>query len=349
MLWGPVAVILATFAVTSTRGSAEGLPAVRSEKTELTAYPDFENACVGVINGYAHRPDTGSPAKPKLGHYIGNCIDNRSPLVLGVTQENPRNNHDGAANNARDMSSYVADFDYDADFGRWLNLELLSDESGPILSMELNDLDFNTTNITGWPLQFGHMFMGVTDSSVATAVDKPVYVEFDVRVKTRPTPSRSKAGYSGRRVVLGALVKWQEQAPRSNISHFLEVDILQSRGYSESYREPDRPLCHDAPYDRCFYSTGSYAEGREVGYQRMLGGRGVIDNDEHWTHIRIPLADLIYRLRWVAPPSGWDEARLSALYFGIESQGAVRTRAEFRRYHVYTSPQFKRDPQEPSH
>lgn len=307
----------------------------RQDRTSLTAYAKFENACIDVADGYEKLPGQGEKLFPVFKTYQGACGagKNSKPLVFGVTHENDHNNHNGAANYNQNVSSYMGDFDPKTDLGQWLDLQLVSKSTPPSVKLKLDTADFQKTNVTGWPIQFGHMFIGLNDGTVATSLDKPVYVEFEIKIETKPVSQR--AGYSGRRVILGALASWDEAPPRTNRQHFLEVDLVQSEGYSASYNEQLKPLCRDVPYDRCFYSNGPYAEGREIRYETVLREPHVPDTTKGWVRIRIPLSDLFRRLKWVSPPSDWTKAQLTGLYIGVKSTGETATQIEVQNYEVY--------------
>jgi hypothetical protein len=303
------------------------------DAVELTSYPGFENACLAFVVGY-HREPGNSKLLNTLGEYQGNC-NRRQPLIVNVTHENDRNNHSGSANYDPAIGSYMADFDYKKAVGKWMDIKLAGFGPSSSLMIKLDTQHFHETNVTGWPLQFGHLFLGVTDVTAASALDKSISVDFDIGVDSSLPNVRPVAGiFNGRRVILGALGAWTEASPRTNTGHFLEIDILQTPGYSESYHQPRSPLCNDVEYDRCFYSTGGYAEGREVSFQKILGGRAVPDKTDDWVHIHIPLTELFQRLKWVSPPNNWAEARIKAIYFAIESEGETSTKLEIRNYHV---------------
>jgi hypothetical protein len=307
----------------------------RQERTSLTAYPRFENACIDVTDGYEKQPGQSEKLVPVFRPYQGTCGAGRKskPMVFGVTHENDHNNHNGAANYSQNISAYMGDFDPKTDLGQWLDLQLVNTGGPPSIKLKLDTADFKKTNVTGWPIQFGHMFIGLNDGTVTTALDQPVYVEFEIKIETKLISQR--AGYSGRRVMVGAIGSWDEAPPRTNRQHFLEVDLVQSEGYSASYNEQFKPLCHDMPYDRCFYSNGPYAEGREVRYETALRQPHVPDTTRGWVRIRIPLSELFRRMKWVSPPSEWTKAQLAGLYIGIESTGETATQIEVQNYEVY--------------
>jgi len=72
-----------------------------------------------------------------------------------------------------------------------------------------------------------------------------------------------------------------------------------------------------------------------VRYDRFFHHSAVPANTDGWTHLRISLSQAMRKLRWVAPPSQWNEARITGVYVGIESQGAALTVLEVRNYNVY--------------
>jgi len=302
------------------------------ERMDITAYGNLEAICMAFATGYAQQRD-GSRLLPVFGRHQGHCADKRGPLVVSVTHENIRNNHNDSANYEPNIVSYMADFLYDADFGRWLAVAV----SGTTLSMSLDTVNFNTVNVTGWPLRYGHLFLGVNDLSVKETLENDIYVEFDIRVRAAEVRPELYNGYSGRRVLLGTFVTWAEEVPRTNRSHFAEIDFIQSDGYTESYGEPVRPFCKDIAYDHCFYDPdGKFAEGREVRFHTHFHEPALQPNNQSWSHIQIPLSETIRRLHWVSPPSDWSAATIEGVYLGIESEGATRTLIEFRNYHVYS-------------
>lgn len=269
---------------------------------------------------------------PQFGHKQGDCSDKPRPLVVSVTHENKANNHEGSKNYDPDIVSYMADFDYDTDFGRWLDVQLRETDHTKRVSISLDTIAYDKTNVTGWPLRYGHLFTGLGDSSVRANLDKSIFVEVDMRVRAdKVQPELYREGYSGRRIMVGAKANWTEAPPRANRAHFIEIDLLQSPGYTESYGDPSRPLCSDRSYDRCFYDpSGKYAEGRELRFHQ-----NVTPKTDGWMHLRIPLSEVVRSLRWASSPSKWELANLEGLYIGIESQGATRTAIELKGYHVY--------------
>jgi hypothetical protein len=308
--------------------------AVVESRKDLTVHTNFLNTCIAAVTGYAPEASDYTRVTPTLGHFEGGCADKSSPLIASVTHENAQNNHGGAANTKPNIGGYVGDFDYDADFGKWLTVSLNREGTEPVLSMALDTIHFNSINVTGWALRYGHLFLGVNDSSVKSGLNKDLYVEFDILLREAEVRPGLYQGYSGRRVLLGTLTHWSETAPRTNVSHFFETDLIQSERYTESYGEPDRSGCKDTRYDRCFYDpSGKYAEGREVRYQTFMGKSPPTEGE--WTHIVIPLSQAMHRLRWISPPADWAKATLGGIYFGIESEGATRTVIELRGYRVY--------------
>jgi hypothetical protein len=301
-----------------------------SVQREITSYSDLNGACLGFVTGY-HSQGVSSKLIPAIGHVQGKCTG-RNPLIVGVTHENDHNNHNGSANFDKNIAAYVGDFNYATDFGHWFDAHI--DDTFPHQLMLRLDTQKNDINVTGWPLQFGHLFLGVSDLTVGSPLDRSIIVEFDVAVSTQPTVHADDGSFNGRRIILGALGIWPEVSPRTNTSHFLEVDISQTPGYSESFHQPKYPRCADVPYDRCFYGDGRFAEGREVSYQTVLGGQSISDNTGGSIHVQIHLSDLFKRLGWVSPPENWKAAELKAIYFGLESTGATSTQVSIRNYHV---------------
>jgi hypothetical protein len=302
-------------------------------KTQITAYPYFESICSAFVVGYHN---VGTQIYPTRGNFSGNCQNNPTPILFSVTHENDKNNHNGSANYDTNIVAYMGDLNFAADFGRWLNSAFHPLPDGTALLMSLDTVNYQQINVTGWPLQFGHLFFGANDLSVNTTLDQSIFVDFDIRVPQDVIRSELYTkGYSGHRVMVGARATWDETAPRINKSHFLEIDLIQTGGYSASYREPIRPLCKDVQYDRCFYSeNGKYAEGREISY-RILLQNSIPTNTSQWVHVNIPLSEIFKKLRWVSPAESWASAKLNGLYIGIESEGATQTSIEIRNYQVY--------------
>ena len=307
---------------------------VALNKTQITAYPYFKDICSAFIVGY--HSVGGTQLYPTRGNFSGFCRNNPTPILFGVTHENDKNNHNGSANYDPNIIAYMGDLNFAIDFGRWLNSTFRPDLDGNVLLMSLDTVNYQQINVTGWPLQFGHLFFGANDLSVNTTLDQSIFVDFDIRVPQDVVRSELYTkGYSGHRVMVGARATWDETSPRTNKSHYLEIDLIQTDGYSTSYGEPIRPLCKDAQYDRCFYSeNGKYAEGREISY-RTFRQNSIPTNTSQWVHVNIPLSEIFKKLRWVSPAESWASAKLNGLYIGIESEGATQTSIEIRNYQVY--------------
>jgi hypothetical protein len=309
-------------------------PAASSES--LTNFLDFKRLCTAFVMGYEAKPERGPARQPVLGHFDGDCSSDRRPIVLSVTHENERNSHANAANYDKNIASYMSDLELDGDLGHWVDLR--KGLQGDSIAMLVDTAHFTKVNVTGWPIQYGHMFAAFNDRlRDGATLDKDIVVEFEIRIGESSTGSAVYRGYSGNRIMVGAVGIWAEPPPRANRTHFFEMDLVQSGGYSASYGDPAYPLCQDIAYDRCFYDPQArYAEGREVRYASFLRQPPLPTNTNGWTHLRIPLSEAIRRLRWVAPPAQWEEGRISGLYIGVESQGAAVTAIEVRHYNVYT-------------
>jgi hypothetical protein len=301
----------------------------------LTNYPNFERLCTAFVTSYEAMPGGAGARLPVLGRHKGNCSADRRPIVLSVTHENAHNSHADAANYDRSIASYMSDLHLDQDLGRWVDIGMSGNSD--TISILIDTVNFEKINVTGWPIQYGHMFAAFNDHlrEGATA-DQEIVLELDVRVWRSQVHAKAYQGYSGNRVIVGAVGNWTEPPPRTNRIHFFETDLIQSHGYSASYHDPDYPLCKDVNYDRCFYNPeGKFAEGREVGYAAFFRQPPVPANTESWTHLRIPLSQAIRRLRWAAPPAQWGDARISGVYIGVESQGAAVTAIDVRNYNVF--------------
>jgi hypothetical protein len=312
-----------------------GSSAATSRKVQITSYPQFRGICSAVVIGY--RKLDGPQLFPQRGNFTGECQNNAAPILFGVTHENDKNNHIGSANYDPNIVAYMGDFNFATDYGRWLDSKFYADGDSSVLTMSLDTINYRQINVTGWPLQFGHLFFGANDLSVKSTLGKSIFIEFDLRVlKDAVRPEVPSGEYSGHRIMVGMHATWDEVKPRVNKSHYMEIDLLQSDKYSASYGDPDRPLCKDISYDRCFYSIdGQYAEGRELSYQVAVGNSAIPTNTSQWTHVKIPISAILTKLRWVSPPGSWDSATLSGLYIGIESKGSAQSSIEVRNYEVY--------------
>lgn len=301
----------------------------------ITTYPDFKNVCSAFVVGY--RTVSGPQLFPRLGNFAGECRDNATPFVFSLTHENDKNNHKGSANFDSNIVAYMGDLNVATDLGRWVGAAFRTDAAGTALKLALDTVNYRQTNVTGWPLQFGHLFLGANDSSVKGALDSEIAVDADIRIdKDVVRPDLYPNGYSGHRVMLGVRLLWDEASPRTNNVHYLEIDLIQSDGYAASYGEPRHRLCNDAIYHRCFYSdNGQYPEGREVSYQGYLNNSPIPTNTSHWTHVHIPLSKIYKKLAWVSPPKSWSDAKLGGLYIGLESEGATQAVIELQNYRVY--------------
>jgi hypothetical protein len=307
-----------------------------AKREYFTNFPNFAKLCTAFVAGYEPAPGGTPLRQPVLGRSAGDCEPDRRPVVFSVTHENAQNSHAGARNYDKNIASYMSDLDLDHDLGRWIDIGAGRDDPSAI-SILIDTINFNEVNVTGWPIRYGHMFAAFNDRLLNGAtIDKEIIVELDVRIRKSELGARAYNGYSGNRVIIGAVGSWIEPAPRTNSIHFFETDLVQTDGYSASYGDPDYPLCKDTSYDRCFYSReGRYAEGREVRYDRFFKKSAVPANTEEWTHLRIPLSQAIRKLHWVAPPSQWRDAKITGVYVGIESQGAALTALQVRSYNVY--------------
>ena len=303
--------------------------------SSITAYPQFAGVCSAFVVGY-HAKD-GPRLYPQWGNFAGNCSNNTMPVLFSVTHENDKNNHIGSANYNTNIAAYMGDLDVATDLGHWIDAKFTPAARGAVLTMSLDTVNYRQRNVTGWPLQFGHLFFGANDLSVKSTLDRDITIDFDLRVpRNLVKPEAYRGGYSGHRIMIGAKLEWDEATPRTNRSHYLEVDLIQSNGYAASYGDPKRPLCQDAIYDRCFYSAdGKFAEGRELGYRALPKHDPIPTDSNDWVHVHIPLSELCQKLKWVSPPRSWDLARLSGLYIGIESEGAAQATLEVRNYQVY--------------
>lgn len=302
---------------------------------EITAYPGFEDACTAFVADYIPRRGHGPKLFPKLGMLSGSCRRGVDPLLFSVTQENSDNTHLGSANYSPYITSYMSDFDVRRDLGKWVSFRI-SNTSPRTACVRLDTINYHQINVTGWPIQYGHLFASITDSSVKTTLDQSIFVEFDIRIPISKVHRVGYRDYSGHRVMIGMVGLWTEALPRRNQAHFLEVDLLQSADYAESYGRSRSRFCGDQRYDRCFYDEqGRYPEGREIPLEVVRAEGRVPEDPAIWTHIKIDLSGLFRRLKWVSPPGTWRSGQLRSVYFGIESQGTTETLVELRNYRAY--------------
>lgn len=314
-----------------------GVSLAESGETPMTAYPNFKNVCSAFVVGY--RNVGGPQLFPKLGNFAGACREDSQPIVFSVTQENGGNNHAGSANFDPNIVAYMGDVNVAKDLDRWIGAAFRQDAGGEVLALSLDTINYRQINVTGWPLQFGHLFLGANDRSVKGTLDAEIAVDADLRIiKELVRPDLYPGTYSGHRVLIGVRMDWTEESPRTNKVHYLEVDLAQSAGYAASYGDPRRPLCRDARYDRCFYSDdGRHAEGREIDYATFLNNETVPVNANRWIHVHIPLSQIYRKVGWVSPPKSWRAAALGGLYIGLESEGAAQEAIEVRNYRIYSA------------
>ncbi len=303
----------------------------------MTNNSDFLKSCIAYVDGYASQGNN-EELKQIFKRKFGHCErSDANILALGVTHENERNNHQGSKNFDPKIQSYMADFDPTQDFDKFLTVDLQDVDGGSTLKIGINTIDFDKINVTGWPLHFGHIFVGISDPSVSGTINSDIIISFEAKVRdtVKPSQSRNNLMYSGRRILLGALLRWVEAEGRTNKSHFLEFNIDQSSNYNLSYKEKVGEFCKDRVYDRCFYDkSGHYAEGRFVSLssadENLSGNMG----DGNWHSISINLSSVARSLLWASSPASWSDAHVSALYFGVEATGHINTVLEIRKYTV---------------
>lgn len=304
-----------------------------------------EISWIGAAGNFCISPAIGTEAAsagdgrlyPRWGPEFGIDCDKRTPpLRLGVTHENAQNSHAGAKNDNPNVVAYMADFDFDRDFGRWVRAGVRREDGENVFTLGLDTINYNEVNRkTGWPLRYGHLFVGLNDVTAIFALNSNVKVEFDLRIAKKSVAGVPGLAYSGRRVFFGAVASWDEAPPRTNKSHHFEANLLISHGYSLTYNEKSRPDCHGVGYDRCFYDEkGRYAEGREVSYQRMFHRPDLPSDPSAWTHVSIPIAASYRSLLWASRPQDWAKAKVTGIYFGLESVGATNTEIEIKNYRV---------------
>lgn len=298
------------------------MPALAQPRTPITAYTDFADLC------YAYTTGT-TLAGPTWGGFAPTCPPDAAPWLFSVTQETPAGDHDGSANWIGPGIAYMADYTYPLDLGRWLTMT----ERGGIVSLAEN-IRSGTNSATGWPLAYGHTFVGGNDISIPpnATLDRDVAVDMDVQLARLP-PRSVGPHFVGARIVLGGLIEWPESHGRTNTDHYLEIDLAQTPGYGRSLGSfANRPLCFDAPYDGCFYDpNGRNPEGRYVSYDGVLG-RPSVPIGGSWTHIAVDYGKVAKALHWVSPPATWANAYLAGLYVAVEGIGQQRTILKIRNW-----------------
>ena len=309
------------FALNTENGAASS-----GKRQRLTRRANFENSCLGFI-----QPGNGgtSPSSLVISTPLGECDEKNKPFVFSVTHENTNNTHEGAKNNHLKVPAHMADFDVKKDLGRWLNAKFERLDS-TVLFMSLDTINFKTNDVTGWPLQYGHLFFSGRDELLQPVpLARDIVVEFEMQVEVQLDATNQNV-YAGSRVLVGTRVNWQEEH-RSNTAHFAEFDVFYSNGYGNSFNERSKLPCDLTAFNRCFFDKdGRYAEGREF---RMPCEKSL---NVGWAHCRIKIADNIKKANWYAPPSSWDIANIASIYIGIESTGSIKTNISIRNYDVYS-------------
>jgi hypothetical protein len=314
-----------------------------SSTAALTSYPSFEGLCAAMVTDYAHSSANPSKLVPVLGNFMGHCQVNVHPMLLSVTQENPQNTHIGAANNAAGLSSHMNDLNIGSDLGNWVKFRMTRGPQ-PVVTLGLDLIHTHKLNVTGWPLQYGHVFVGLTDLSVKKeSMRNPICMTFDIRNTQASVNQHASGSYSGYRILVGALGTWAEAPPRKNRAHFLAIDLLRTLGYGESYGQRDLPLCNDVRYTRCYYSRdGQYSEGRMINFYKDTENSLLAGNTSQWTHVAIPLSSIFQQLQWASPPPSWAAATISGVYFGIEAEGNSAISIDIRNYNITSNPPSQR-------
>lgn len=300
-----------------------------------------DKICISPAIGLERKSDDDPQRFPIWGKPFGiECDGQGISLRLSVTHENINNSHIGSRNYDPNIVAYMSDFDFERDFGRWIHASVHRRKGSPVVSLRLNTIDFDEDNyMTGWRLRNGHLFVGLNDTRTSFTLDNEARIELDFRILKNTIGQSAKDSYSGRRVLIGAVAKWNESPPRTNTDHFLEINIDITNGYSFYYNEKPRLECEDRSYDRCFYSdTGRSAEGREIRYMPPLSSQQFANDLQAWTHLKIPLAATYRNLPWASRPDSWNRAIVTGVYIGIESIGATDTEIELMNYRVADMP-----------
>lgn len=285
----------------------------------LTSYPKLIDACYAFVQ--RNRADASLDVGQFLKPYENNCVKS-GPIKLSVTHENEQNNHVGAKNEKSDYPYYMADFDYDRDFNRWLKFNY----SENIASLGLDTINYQMNSVTGWPLSKGHLFFGLNDTFLSPfSLEDDVIVELKFKYDSNIIASENK--YSGFRILIGTKVNWPERE-RSNKDHYMEYDLFVSEGFASSYNEAEKEKCDRKFYTRCFFDkNGIYAEGRS----KKFNCRPSVDG---WQKCIIPLTETIRSTSWHKPPENWSMANAKGVYLAVEVAGLVKIDLKFADYDV---------------
>ena len=154
---------------------------LKQMRVELTRYSHLNHLCWSFSKG-KHVTEPGEQPRHS-GQDL--CSPAQKPIVFSVTHENDRNNHLGSANYDPRITSYMHDFDERKDFGTWFGFNLYKDGKANILEEQLNTVDFDTINVTGWRLRFGHLFFAFNDLTVSHPLVDRIFVEFDIKLVHR--------------------------------------------------------------------------------------------------------------------------------------------------------------------
>jgi hypothetical protein len=310
-----------------------------SSKTSISANKDFANSCIGIIDGYKQIAPENPSLYANTQHFIGNCgSPPQSSLVFSVTHEDLNNGHskDNPPPNPNIVAN-MSDYDYKTDFGKWVLTKVNPEEQSVLLKLDTNSYPMKMNSITGRPIQDGHLFAGLNDMSVNGNLGTSLVLEFDYRLNSAQLkPELYPQAFSGHRFMLGFIGRWNENFGRTNQYHFLEVDVFKTLGYGYNENLENCPGTTFG-YDRCFYDpSGRNPEGRYVSYgEFLLIGSPFNPYQSGWQHVRIPITELFKKLKWVSSPTDWNQGRVEALYFGIESQGSTELTIELKNYQIF--------------
>lgn len=300
----------------------------------LSDVTNFIDVCTWYTNGFS-RDYSNQIISPLFGTLPGSKKCKSPDLLFSVTHETLQNGHEGDFNN-EPGNTFMSDYVYNKDFGRWVNGQIATSDKAQILRMSLDTINFESTTPTGRSIKNGHLFFGINDLTAKAQLSKDIYITFQIRIRGAELNQNLYSGsVSGHRVLVGSLLKWDEGYGRENKKHFLEFDLYQSSKYNFG-ESINRTYCYGAHYHRCFFDyNGRTAEGKNIDYPQMFGVDRLPLNSKEWVSVSIPLSEIAKELKWYSGPSSWSKATLDGVYIGLESMGASRLWIEVKNYGVY--------------
>ena len=311
----------------------------QSPELPITAYPGFSNPCFAYATGWGAIP----AQSPAIGALVGPCSDSPGLILFSVTQEDDFGNHDRSANFEPNQSIYMADYLFPQMLGTTLNMH--GGDGQVLVSLDTTANPRQLNPVTGWPVGFGHTFVGANDITTppTATLDKSIHLKFRVQVP-RAVVGENRSGFSGFRILVGAEVEWPEGlnpngSRRANRSHFIEFVLGDIPGYARTlHGQEGSPGCTDAIYYSCFFDQqGRSPEGRYV-TSAYLGLSPLPLGTDAITAIAIPFSETVRSLAWISPPIDWRLARIGGFYLAVEGTGQVAVTAVFSDWRPFWQP-----------